>query len=619
VKITRLRLQNYKSYRDSGYIELSPNFTVVIGKNNSGKSALLQGLRFTDAGTKPHRSPLIDREVTLNPTSIFDADVQLDWHEIEKISGQSGIRTIALPVDRNETDKIPDLHGNWRQLVPKSPIKIGLTWPIGQANALAFGWPSHGQFPDLPHNQRLAMHINLDAVSREWRFSGLFSNDENLANIATNGLKRKIFVFDAERLNIDISSPASGQMLSPNAANLPTLLHEMQANPHLWQKFNNHVKDVFPQITAVTTPPANEGGNFLTICLWQVETESERDDLAVRLREAGTGVGQVLAILYVAMTRQGNVIAIDEPNSFLHPGAARKLIEILKVYDQNQYIIATHSADLITAIRPEILHQVTWDAKSAESNVRRVDQSNMDDVAELLSDLGVRLSDIFGVDRIVWVEGQTEAACFPILAAKCDPPPPPGTVFVPVRATGDFDARSLDGKQVWDIYKRLTERVALVPPVVGFSFDREKRTAQQINDLQKLSGGLATFLPRTLLENHFIHAGAIHHAIASEVESRALDGPVPTVEEVDQAIAEIAAEDALRSSDLEWHDDRNWLEQCHGAKLLERIFSRYHLTYGKIRNGEQIVRWLTVNHPEHLNQLIEYLTSMWVKYNARQT
>jgi predicted ATPase len=611
VKVSRIRLQNYKSYRDSGDIELAPDFTVVVGKNNSGKSALLQSLRFKDAGAKPHRSPLVGREVVLDPMPKFDAQVVLEWPEIETIAGQAGLRRITFPVDVQETNQIASLGANWRDYLLSKPAKITLTWPMDQQKALALGWPSHGQFVVSQQSPRATMVLDFHAPDREWRFGGITGDEENLLDIVTHALEHRIFVFDAERLNIDASSPASGQTLNSNAGNLPTLLHEMQANPHLWDQFIRHVRDVFPQITAVTTPPGQAGANLLTICLWQVDTVTQRDDLAIRLKEAGTGVGQVLAILYIAMTRSGNVIAIDEPNSFLHPGAARKLIEILKTYDQNQYVIATHSADLITAIRPEILHQVTWDTATGESKVRRIDQSNMDDVAELLSDLGVRLSDVFGADRIVWVEGQTEAACFPILATRCNPPPPPGTVFVPVRATGDFDAKSADAKQVWDIYKRLTKGAALVPPAIGFSFDREKRTEQQIKDLQKLSGGLISFLPRTLLENHFVHAGAIQSAIVAEFESRALEGDTPSVEDIAALITEITADDPTRSDELNWSDDQAWTAACDGAKLLESLFNQYHLTYSKIRHGEQIVRWLVANEPNHLNELIEYLTSLW--------
>ena len=64
----------------------------------------------------------------------------------------------------------------------------------------------------------------------------------------------------------------------------------------------------------------------------------DREDLTVPLSEAGTGVGQVLSILTVVLEADHpTLILLDEPQSFLHPGAIRKLIEILKRYPRHQY------------------------------------------------------------------------------------------------------------------------------------------------------------------------------------------------------------------------------------------------------------------------------------------
>ena len=49
------------------------------------------------------------------------------------------------------------------------------------------------------------------------------------------------------------------------------------------------------------------------------------------------------------------VILIDEPQSFLHPGAVRKLIEILRQHPQHQFIITTHSPTAVTAADPDVL------------------------------------------------------------------------------------------------------------------------------------------------------------------------------------------------------------------------------------------------------------------------
>jgi predicted ATP-dependent endonuclease of OLD family len=67
---------------------------------------------------------------------------------------------------------------------------------------------------------------------------------------------------------------------------------------------------------------------------------------------------QVLAILYVVLEeKEPRTIIIDEPQSFLHPGAIRKLFDILKGKDhaQHQYIVTTHSPTVITSASPATL------------------------------------------------------------------------------------------------------------------------------------------------------------------------------------------------------------------------------------------------------------------------
>ena len=53
--ISRLQLLNYKSFRDSGVLEFQPGINIIVGANNSGKTALLEALSLSFV-TSPHRS-----------------------------------------------------------------------------------------------------------------------------------------------------------------------------------------------------------------------------------------------------------------------------------------------------------------------------------------------------------------------------------------------------------------------------------------------------------------------------------------------------------------------------------------------------------------------------------
>ena len=53
--ISRFQLLNYKSFRDSGVLEFQPGIHIIVGVNNSGKTALLEALTLSFK-TSPHRS-----------------------------------------------------------------------------------------------------------------------------------------------------------------------------------------------------------------------------------------------------------------------------------------------------------------------------------------------------------------------------------------------------------------------------------------------------------------------------------------------------------------------------------------------------------------------------------
>ncbi len=63
------------------------------------------------------------------------------------------------------------------------------------------------------------------------------------------------------------------------------------------------------------------------------------------------------------------------------------------------------------------------------------------------------LSDVFGPQRILWVEGPTESICFPLIASAFDIDMI-GAAILPVVNTGDFNHRQI--KSTVDIYDSQT-------------------------------------------------------------------------------------------------------------------------------------------------------------------
>ena len=345
----------------------------------------------------------------------------------------------------------------------------------------------------------------------------------------------------------------------------------------------------------------------LEILVWSKEAaENEREDLAFPLSACGTGISQVLAILYVVLTSQEpRTIIIDEPQSFLHPGAAKKLVEILKQFPQHQYFIATHSPMIIAAANPSTILKLRH-----EDGETKASMMNSDDVKEqraLLAELGISLSDVFGADSILWVEGPTEERCFPLILEKVARKPLRGTQVLAIKNTGD-----LEGKRahiIFDIYDRLSGGKSLFPPAVGFVLDREGRSEREIEDFKRRSQKLIRFLPRRMYENYLLHPEAIAALINKEDKSR------------EKSLANREVQEWLDKKQQEWlclpdgvrkkvRSDSDWLCEVDGANLLKSLFrecSEARVEFSKTKYSFELTEWLVENKPDYLYELGEFL------------
>jgi hypothetical protein len=313
-------------------------------------------------------------------------------------------------------------------------------------------------------------------------------------------------------------------------------------------------------------------------------------------------------MLYVVLTAEyPRTIIIDEPQSFLNPGAVRKLIEILKQNSQHQFIITTHSPEIVSVVRPKALFLLR--KVEAETMIEQLDSSEAQDQKLLLSEVGARLSDVFGADNILWVEGATEEFCFPLIVEKVLQRPLQGTKIIGVTQTGDFEGKH--SRLIFQIYDRLTKGSGLIPPAIGFIFDREGRSEQDQNDLIRRSQGKVVFLPRRMYENYLLNPNAIASVISLIEGFR--DSPV-TTEEVEHWLQ-------CNRSDKKYYDssiseseqtENGWIQNVHGAKILETIFkefSEYRIEYDKVKYGVALTEWILENSPTDLIEVADVIAS----------
>jgi len=610
--ISKIQVLNYKSFRDSGWIEFRSGINIITGQNSAGKTALLEALTL-EFSHIPHKSlstlPKINS--LLNPRSQVKFFLDFTEKEIQEITSQIQppyLIPFALTGDVSETLTI---------------FKSWLDKPVNET----FSSSTYGQLAFFVENSAKEETFGLYEITRTnngvcSHIRAIFTSDpsgtlgmESSTDIPLSNnyfstflkiSQKKIYRFLAERLNVGSCGRSFNPDLLTNASNLPEALGILQGNnPELFNLFNRYVSIIFPQIKQITV---FQGGN-VEIKVWHTSPSTMRDDLSFPLSACGTGVGQVLSILFVIITANyPRVIIIDEPQSFLHPGAAKKLIEILKNlgkderFQEHQYIISTHSPTIIAAAEPATITMLKY-TENCETEISTMNSENTRELRSLLDEIGVRLSDVFGMDKILWVEGPTEEKCYPLIITKILKKSLRGNQILAIKNTGD-----LEGKRahiIFDVYDKLSGSQNLFPPAIGFLFDKEERTEQQMGDLRKRSSNPVEFLPRRMYENYLLDPEAIANVL-NELDEH--QKKVITASDVDALLEERKKEYLKKEASYESLID--------GANVLKVIFSELsecRVAFSKTSHSVKLTEWLIINNPKSLKEISDILGALFTE------
>jgi predicted ATPase len=592
--ISHLKISNYKSFFKETVFRFGPGFNVLLGANSSGKTSVLEAIALHELADTRHLS-------TLNSYEPDHIPAEKPSSELSIAISAGELKSLAHPVDAVIVGIGDQNHNFYSQDSALMQRRLGselleLSFQRDLAKPLA----ARLQFSDWPTNWRNLGHTT--------HFPGVRLGGLEISNFGTSAedlsqiwqkLSQKIYRFSSERSIKSICSHYPSGELLPNSENLAYCINYLQSNnSNLFERLNKLLNRVFPTIHWVGAPP--NGSNQFELRVHSTPIHLNRGDLAVPINRVGTGVGNALAMLYVALTAQTQrFILLEEPNSFLHPRALRELLTILaEVGARHQFFITTHSSDVLRTVDASTVTLLEHDGQ--QTSIKQTTGKKLHELKAGLVDLGISLTDLHGCDKVLWVEGETEEAVFPQLLRKYLPEQAQGIAVLPLYATGDFESRKYNPKKVAEIYKRLSSGSFLAPPMVAIALDREQRKDSEITELEKECAGIVHFLPKTMLEDYFLHAGAIQAVLETETK-KALSL---------QAVTE-ALDRALQSSSVLLNPKKPKSVAVHAAKVLKAVFWELGtLEYHKTAHGPRIVEWLLIHAPKHLQPLEEWLTKV---------
>ncbi len=113
--LSKFQLFNYKSFRDSGLLEFTPGINIIVGENNSGKTALLEALslQFDDF---THRSikTLPTNLSAINPKSKVQLWLSFEKNEFRAILDNFSSDFLGIYLPDNNT-LVPERLVSWFQ------------------------------------------------------------------------------------------------------------------------------------------------------------------------------------------------------------------------------------------------------------------------------------------------------------------------------------------------------------------------------------------------------------------------------------------------------------------------------------------------------------------------
>jgi putative ATP-dependent endonuclease of the OLD family len=369
-----IKIANYRSYGETpeGLTSI-PHVTVIVGRNNAGKSALLDAVELA-----------IDPKA--QPTERGDLPPIL---QVSRRAGQDEVHTALNGRDQRLIKHFKGATFTWNWLLDPT-----FKDRRGGASFVSCHLADQQLEPEPGENGGRVLQL--------------------LAGSTLQGFMLRRIA--AER---DVRPEGSGGMeVAPNGGGATQLLYYFAnradiTRQHLEQTFLSALNAVFePDLKFQRVSVFDRNGNGWEIFL----REEGKGDIA--LSKSGSGIKTVVLVLChlilmpildkLPLSRK--IFAFEELENNLHPGVLRRLLAYIRSLAKAQnthFLLTTHSSVVIDAFsndsEAQIVH-VTHDGE--QSRVVRV--GTYLSTRSALTDLGVRASDLLQANCIVWVEGPSD-------------------------------------------------------------------------------------------------------------------------------------------------------------------------------------------------------------------
>lgn len=348
MRIQSIRFENYKAFKSFQKIDIRP-LTIVIGKNNTGKSAVVRLPLLLAHAFSSRTNGIIE-------TQFDNLHFGNSFKDIIYNKFDHGKIRFALDVHTNNKD----IHINATvQNIAGQPLQIvsEYTLTINDTPQLDISWlPDDLQPPFVTYQNNLKTDESI-VHAFEGLVPAFMQTSQNVTSL------KKIRHLLQDRFFIDYLGPfrqvpepiytiksSMPQSIGYTGENAPLLLalDYLYNGGKLVEKVNQWFEKSIDGWNIEVT-----GREYFNIIL----KRKSNPHLSINLNEAGAGIGQILPLVVNSFYQNGkdkHLSIIEQPELHLHPAAHGSIAELLAQLALEQHkdlLIETHSKNFILRIR----------------------------------------------------------------------------------------------------------------------------------------------------------------------------------------------------------------------------------------------------------------------------
>jgi predicted ATPase len=389
MRLTSIQVENYRSIEKTQGISLDDGLTVILGPNNEGKSNLLRAIVLAMDALRHFRAaparlqPIRDtRGFFLSETYIWERDYPQRLQQ----KHPEGKTILTLVFSLNEDERCSFKKSCGCSINSDLPLEIS----IGD-RTLAFKVKKPGKgaktYEAKGHN--IASYVG---NTFEFQYITAIRTGQQSIDVVSSLIERELGILEQNE-SYKAAVKTIEDLQKPVIARLEA-------------DVQSQLKKLLPSIKKIKIGSMQNRQRTINSNFRNRHRSAQLiidDGSATDLESKGDGIKSLAAISLMRAAKTSSktlVVAIEEPESHLHPGAVRQLAQIIQeMANEHQVIITTHSPLLIAR-----------NAVDANIIVSKSKARPATSIAEIRSSLGVHVSDnLAHAEHVILVEGETDA------------------------------------------------------------------------------------------------------------------------------------------------------------------------------------------------------------------